>query len=175
MATLFEVGNLFVFPCFIQFYTTGMNLLCEYANIKPPLNVDLMQTNMSKLVMLTRILGSALLLTLSLSGCFSTGAQHRPIVDGGDLVNYDADLEQCQQAAEQHEYVNEDTKTGALIGAVIGALAGIGEGKGETLAGAAVGALIGGGSQAYGAIDERKKIVIRCMQGRGYNVIESTH
>lgn len=113
--------------------------------------------------------------TIALSGCFATGAQHRPIVDGGDLANYETDLAECQHVAEQREYVNEETKTDALIGAVIGALAGIGESKEDTIGGAAVGALIGGGAQAYQTIDERKKIVIRCMQGRGYNVVESTH
>lgn len=122
-----------------------------------------------------RNLGVFLVGTTLLSGCFATGAQHRPIVDGGDLANYETDLAQCQQVAEQREYVNEDTKTDALIGAVIGALAGIGESKEATLGGAAVGALLGGGERAYETIEERKRIVIRCMQGRGYNVVESTN
>ena len=114
------------------------------------------------------------LLATSLSGCFTTGAEHRPIVDGGDLANYESDLVECQQLALQRDPNDEETKAGALIGAVIGTLVGLGEGAEEAVAGAAVGALIGGGEQAYDTDKDRKHIVINCMRGRGYNVVEST-
>lgn len=114
------------------------------------------------------------LLATSLSGCFTTGAEHRPIVDGGDLANYESDLVECQQLALQRDPNDEETKTSALIGAVIGTLVGLGEGAEEAVAGAAVGALIGGGEQAYDTDKDRKHIVINCMRGRGYNVVEST-
>lgn len=115
----------------------------------------------------------SLLIVTTLAAC-SSGAMHRPIVDGGDLANYEADLADCQQVAQQREYMNDETKSDATIGAVVGALSGIGESAEETIVGAIVGAVIGGGSRAYDTQDERKKIVIRCMQGRGYNVVEST-
>lgn len=115
------------------------------------------------------------LVVTSLSGCFSTGAEHRPIVDGGDLANYETDLVECQQLALQRDPNDDETKTSALIGAVIGTLVGLGEGAEEAVAGAAVGALVGAGEQAYSTSKERKHIVINCMRGRGYNVVESTH
>ena len=117
------------------------------------------------------LLGSMIL--MQLTACFSTGAQHRPIVDGGDLVNYELDLAECQQLAQQREYFDEDTKSNTLIGAVVGALSGIGESKEETFVGALVGAAVGAAGGAYGNREVRKKIVIQCMQGRGYNVVES--
>ncbi|UAA38421.1 hypothetical protein KIH87_17335 [Paraneptunicella aestuarii] len=120
-----------------------------------------------------KLLITSIILT-SLTGCLSTGAQHRPIVDGGDLANYETDLADCQKVAQQRDYINEDTKSDGIIGAVVGALSGIGESKEDTIAGAIIGAAIGMAGGAYDARDERKKIVIRCMQGRGYNVVEST-
>ena len=111
---------------------------------------------------------------LILSACSSTGAKHRAIVDGGELVNYETDLVQCQTLAQQRGYLNADTKTDIAIGAVAGALAGIGDSKEETIAGALVGALFGAGSGSYKAKDEQKFIVIKCMKNRGYNVVEPT-
>lgn len=111
---------------------------------------------------------------LTLSACSSTGAKHRPIVDGGELANYETDLLQCQTLAQQRGYLNADTKTDIAIGAAAGALAGIGDSKEDTIAGALVGALFGAGSGSYKAKDEQKFIVIKCMQNRGYNVVEPT-
>lgn len=127
-----------------------------------------MVTSASKLVLVT---ASAMLL----NGCFTTGAEHRPIVDGGDLANYETDLVECQKLALQRDPNDEETKTNALIGAVIGTLVGLGEGAEEAVAGAAVGALVGAGESAYDTDRDRKNIVINCMRGRGYNVVESTN
>lgn len=109
-----------------------------------------------------------------LSACSASGAKHRPLVDGGDLAHYETDLTQCQALAKQRGYLNDDTKTDIAIGAVAGALAGIGESKEETIGAALVGALFGAGSGSYKAKDEQKFIVIKCMQNRGYNVVEPT-
>ena len=109
-----------------------------------------------------------------LSACSNTGAEHRPIVDGGDLTHYETDLQACRKVAEQRDYINADTKTDMAIGAGAGAIAGIGDGGDEMLVGAIVGAALGAAGGSYKAKDERKFIVIKCMQNRGYNVVEST-
>ena len=111
---------------------------------------------------------------LLLSACSNTGSDHRPIVDGGDLSNYDNDLHACKLVAEQREYINADTRTDMAIGAGAGALSGIGESGEEVIVGALLGAAIGAAGGSYKAKDERKFIVINCMQNRGYNVVEST-
>lgn len=109
-----------------------------------------------------------------LTGCFSTGAKHRPIVDDGDLANYETDLGYCQQLAKRHDPNNEDTKTSALWGAVIGSLVGLGDSAKQAVTGAAVGALVGAGGAAFDTNKARKQIVINCMRTRGYNVIETS-
>ena len=116
-------------------------------------------------------------LILLLSGCASmeNGANYRPIVDGGDLTHYDADLAACQQVATQREYLNDETKADAAIGAAIGALAGADGNGGELLGGALVGGAIGAAGGAFKARTERKNIVINCMKQRGYNTVESTY
>lgn len=111
-------------------------------------------------------------ITLLLSGCSGTGAQHRPIVDGGNLANYETDLRDCQTLATKREYFNQETKTDALAGAAVGGLLGVLESSEDAVGGALVGATIGGASSAYEVQDERKRIVINCMAGRGYNVVE---
>ena len=99
--------------------------------------------------------GSALV-----AGCFSTGAKHRPIVDGSDPEEYETDLAACQAVARQHPHMNEDTKLDTSIGAAVGGIAGAVTGGVEgAVTGAAAGAA---GSAAQGsrrAVDERKGIV----------------
>ena len=114
------------------------------------------------------------LLTLLISGCFATGAAHRPIVDGNN-PNYETDLVACQELAQQRSYVNEDVKSDALIGATLGAVLSLDGDRGDILGGGLVGGIIGAGGTMYETRDERKHIVIRCMEGRGYNVLESDH
>lgn len=104
----------------------------------------------------------------------NAGSGHRPIVDGGDLSNYEVDLTECQAVAEQREYMNDETKSDAAIGATIGALAGAGGDRGDIIGGALVGAVVGAGGKAYDTRTERKNIVINCMRNRGYNTVEST-
>lgn len=112
--------------------------------------------------------------SLGLSGCAATGAGFAPHVDRPG-PNYNADLEACQNVASQRGYVNGDsvldTALGAAGGTTIGAIA-------SGWSGAWIGALIGTGVGAVGgavsAKDDQKNIVIRCMKGRGYNVLDST-
>lgn len=115
-------------------------------------------------------------LTLALAGCGSTGANYRPIVDGPTGYAYSRDLGQCRQVAERKSYVNDDAKLKAVAGAVLGGLIGAASAdKGDAgegaVAGAVVGGLIGTGDGASEAHKDRKKIVIRCMRGRGHNVV----
>lgn len=119
------------------------------------------------------ILAGAMVMTACTS--LNSGASHRPIVDGGDLSNYEFDLTECQAVAEQREYLNDETKSDAAIGAVLGALAGSDGDRGDIIGGAIVGAAVGAGGKAYDTRTERKNIVINCMRNRGYNTVESTN
>ena len=111
---------------------------------------------------------------LLLGGCFNTGAKHRPIVDGSDPKQYEADLAACQALARQRRHMNEDVKqstaTSAAVGGVLGAVS---EGLPGAIAGATVGAAGGAIQGAQMTVHERKGIVIRCMAGRGHKVLES--
>lgn len=114
-------------------------------------------------------------MAVSMTACSSlqTGADYRPIVDGGDLSNYENDLAECRAVAQQREYLNDDAKSDAAVGALLGALAGAGGDRGDIVGGAIAGAAVGAGGKAYEAKDERKNIVINCMRNRGYNTVES--
>lgn len=102
----------------------------------------------------------------------NTGADYRPLVDGGDLSHYETDLVQCQALARQRQYINDDTRADAAIGALIGAIAGSDGDRGDIIGGAIAGGMVGAGSKAYEVKDERKRIVINCMKGRGYKTVE---
>ena len=110
-----------------------------------------------------------------LAGCFSTGAEHRPIVDGSDPEKYETDLAACQALARQRPHMNEDTKLDTSIGATVGGIAGAVSGGakgaiGGTIVGAADSAIQGSRRTVY----ERKGIVMRCMVGRDHKVVEQT-
>ena len=116
------------------------------------------------------------LLTLLVGGCANveSGANYRPIVDGGDLSKYELDLSRCQLIARQRAYLNDETKTDAAIGAAFGALAGSDGNRESIIAGAILGGTIGTIEGSLKAREERKNIVINCMARRGYNTVEST-
>ncbi|TDF35506.1 glycine zipper family protein [Alteromonadaceae bacterium M269] len=109
--------------------------------------------------------------TLFLGGCTTT--QHRPEVEGGDLANYETDLAECQALASKHKDSKDKTKRNAGIGAAAGALIGLGEGGEEAVAGAVIGAIVAGGATALNTRKELKNVVIKCMQGKGYNVVDA--
>ena len=117
---------------------------------------------MNKLALSGAVAATAILL----SGCFGTGAKHRPIVDGSDPEKYETDLTACQDLARQRTYVNEETKLGVVIGAAAGAVI---EGA---AAGGVVGAAVNGVGTAMETHRERKAIVINCMAGRGHKVLD---
>ena len=66
----------------------------------------------------------------------------------------------------QRGYLNDQTKADAAIDAVLGALAG-------SDGGAIVGSIAGASSGVLDARTERRNIVIKCMEKRGYQTVES--
>ncbi|HIF11070.1 MAG TPA: hypothetical protein EYQ81_15375 [Sneathiellales bacterium] len=124
----------------------------------------------------------AIALAFSVSACAQGGitTAPTPIIDtkGVDSVQYQQDLSECQQYAQQSS-IGENTAKGAFGGALLGAAMGaaIGAATGNAGQGAAIGAAaggIGGGAGGAGkAIQDKKQIVSRCMQGRGYNVLSA--
>lgn len=109
---------------------------------------------------------------LILSACQSTGADYRPIVDRPG-PNYEKDLADCQGLARQKSYANEDMATNAAVGAGLGAIVG---GVMGNWSGAGIGAGVGAaGGLGKGTVDTqtaRGNIVKKCMEKRGYNVVE---
>ncbi len=105
--------------------------------------------------------------SIYISGC----SGHSPIVDtqGVDMANYENDLAQCQQYAKQVS-TGKDTAVGAGAGALLGwavsAIAG-----GDKSASAGVGAVTGGAAGLGKSASEQKNIISRCLQGRGYKVL----
>lgn len=119
-------------------------------------------------------------LAIGITACAQGGgmAPPTPIIDtqGVDSAQYQQDLTECQQYAQQVS-VGEDAAKGTVVGGLLGAAMGaaVGAATGNPGRGAAIGAAaggIGGGAGAAGkGFQEKKQIVSRCMQGRGYNVL----
>ena len=104
-----------------------------------------------------------------------TGAAYTPVIDGPKDEKYYVDIGQCRElAANVEAQANQAALSGAVTGAVIGGLFGAATGsQGDdrnkriaTTTGLAGG--LGGASQK---IQDAKTVIIRCMQGRGYNVL----
>lgn len=116
-----------------------------------------------------------LVLGLAVAGCANTGAKYEPINDGPKAAGYAGDLSECQALATERSYVNGDMKTDAVIGAGIGAIAGLADDDvSDTegiIAGAIVGAVAGGAANMPETQEQRRQIVIECMQGRGHPVV----
>ncbi|RJX31957.1 MAG: glycine zipper family protein [Oxalobacter sp.] len=106
-------------------------------------------------------------LVLLLTAC----AGYRPIVDmkGVDKAQYEKDLKECQEYAEQVNVAGETAAGGAIgagIGGAIGAVSG-----GRAGVGAAVGAITGTATGAGKATSGQKQVINRCLAGRGYRVL----
>ena len=110
-----------------------------------------------------------------LAGCATAPTTYTPVIDMqrvSDQAQYNTDLYQCQQYANQI-----DAARGAAAGAVLGAVIGVGVGllfglRGQALAQVAgVGALSGGVNVAAEAGRSVVQIVNNCMAGRGYAVL----
>lgn len=114
-----------------------------------------------------------LIITLSISLLtFSGCARHSKIIidpHGSNMNNYQADLSQCEQLAEQ---VDSKVGKGVVGGAAVGAVAGeiIGGGK-RTVVGAKLGALSGALKGGRATRLERDKVIKNCLRNRGYRVL----
>lgn len=115
-------------------------------------------------------------LLLGTAACAAnSGAHYTPISDGPQSPSFPADLAACQELATNRSYLNDDVKNDAMIGAGIGALAGALDNSNDTaeglIVGGLIGALAGGGARSLETRDERRRIVVACMQGRGHKVV----
>lgn len=124
-------------------------------------------------------LACLLIATLTLTtttGCAtrSTGENYRPLVDlkGADPSRYEADLGQCQAYARQVAGAAEKAAAGALAGALLGAvLAAAAGSRYSRNQHAAVGAVAGLASGAAAGEQDQRSVIIRCLGGRGYSVL----
>jgi hypothetical protein len=106
---------------------------------------------------------------LLIAGCV---AHPEPIVDlkGIDPEVFQADLEECEAYAEQVSISGASAK-GAAAGAVIGAATGaIGGGAAQ---GAGYGGIYGATTSGLEAEREKQIVFARCLEGRGYRVLNS--
>ena len=109
-----------------------------------------------------------------LIACASMTDSRRPIVDlaGVDRIEYEEDLVECQQYAAEVA-VGERVAKGAGRGAGVGAVAGAITGRsGRVITERAVQGAVAGGT--YGGVEagaEKRGVVRRCLQGRGYKVL----
>jgi len=102
-----------------------------------------------------------------LAGCV---AQREPIVDlkGIDPEVFQTDLEECRVYARQVS-VAESVVVGAAVGAAVGALAGAI--SGDAGEGAGYGGIYGGTVSGLDADREQRAVFARCLEGRGYRVL----
>ena len=117
---------------------------------------------------------AAVLAVALLAGCATApgGANYAPMVDTGHRIgDYNADLAECQTYAASGAGSGDGAAAGAVGGAVVmGLLSAIlgGGGHGRW---AAVGAVTGALQGAAAGEANQRAVVVRCMQGRGYNVL----
>lgn len=109
-----------------------------------------------------------------LAGCATApgGANYAPMVDTGHRIgDYNADLAECQQYAQRAAGAGDGAVAGAVGGAIVmGVLSAIlgGGGHGRW---AAAGAVAGGLQGAGAGEANQRAVVVRCMSGRGYQVL----
>ncbi|TNF90391.1 MAG: glycine zipper family protein [Gammaproteobacteria bacterium] len=111
------------------------------------------------------------LFAVNLTAACSTKSLDDPIIDtaGVDMEQYQVDLAQCKEYAEQ---VEQKAGAGAAGGAAVGAVIGAIVGDSRTAAkGAGVGAVTGGVKGGAATQKERERVVKNCLRGRGYKVL----
>ena len=86
---------------------------------------------------------------------------------GVDLNLYAVDLKQCNEYAAQVS-LGRSVLKGAAAGAAIGGLYEVVTREEEALE---VGAITGGTKSAIASVNQKKKIVKKCLIGRGYRVL----
>lgn len=127
---------------------------------------------------------SIIFLLLSLAGCASSGgnkvgsgigASYTPVIDmdGVDKKQYIVDLFECRELAQQVEDNRESEILGkAIAGALIGSMIGSSGGDSGRRSGAKTGAVFGAGSGAGYAYQGGKDVIMKCLLGRGYAVLD---
>jgi len=101
----------------------------------------------------------------------------KPIIDskGVDMVQYQADLQDCVQIAEQVETGKQIAKSsgaGAAVGAAVGVVTSVITGDASDIAySAAYGAVGGGSTGAFRADEEKATVIKNCLRNRGYSVL----
>ncbi len=117
------------------------------------------------------ILGAAILIA---AGC--ERAMDEPYVtDGPRTMGYQTALASCKALADNYKTGN--ARGAAMVGGALGGTVGaLDPSQGSTnvqsaAAGAALGALVTGGRVASDIEVQRRNIVIRCMNGRGFRVV----
>ena len=96
-----------------------------------------------------------------------------PIIDtqGVNMAHYEADLIDCQGYADQVQ-VGRQTTVGATAGAAAGGVIGAVVGNSDSAQrGAGVGAVVGGLRGAGRGLQDRERVIRRCLAGRGYRVL----
>ena len=101
------------------------------------------------------------------------GCAHNPIVDmqGVDRRQYQQDLTECRQYAEQVNIAGDAATrgaAGAAVGAAIGAI--VGDHRTAQKAGG-VGAVAGATKGAERAQHRKERVMRNCLKGRGYKVL----
>lgn len=109
---------------------------------------------------------------LTLPACAS-----KPIIDpkGVDMVQYQADLEDCVLVAEQVQTgstVAKSAGAGAAVGAAFGVVTAVMTGDASEIGySAAYGGVAGGSGGAFEADDEKAQVIKNCLRNRGYAVL----
>ena len=125
---------------------------------------------------------AAVLVAFFLVGCATApgapgngfGAGYTPVVDMKDVdpAKYHQDVAECRAYAAQVD-AGTNTAAGAVAGAVLlTALSAAAGNRGYwNRRYAAGGAIAGGAGAAPGSMQKQQSIIMRCMVGRGYNVL----
>jgi PBP1b-binding outer membrane lipoprotein LpoB len=114
--------------------------------------------------------------TIIIAALLLAGCASGPIIDpkaSKTPENFYLDQMECERISQNVSYGNEMLKSAAIQGILSGIMgAAIGSGPNAAGVGAASGAVVGAGKGAWDTNNRRAKIVTKCLQGRGYSVLE---
>jgi hypothetical protein len=114
--------------------------------------------------------------TIIIAALLLAGCASGPIIDPKSSKtpeNFYLDQMECERISENVSYGNEMMK-GAVINGILSGIMGaaLGQGPNAGAIGAASGSVVGAGKGAWETNSRRGKIVTKCLQGRGYSVLE---
>jgi hypothetical protein len=114
--------------------------------------------------------------TIIIAALLVAGCASGPIIDPKSSKtpeNFYLDQMECERISENVSYGNEMMK-GAFINGILSGIMGaaLGQGPNAGAIGAASGSVVGAGKGAWETNSRRGKIVTKCLQGRGYSVLE---